>query len=621
MRALLPQCSTLAPVVPSLYLLGNLKTFNICDLMVTGCDTSIINHTGISVMTSSPDDIAAYLAHLKASTTKKNDGESPDEDAIDRMLRQDANLSDFSSSPSKSPHRNPLKSPQKFKSILGDIRKYEDKYINRSPKKLSRKSSVIFSVPESPDETASGGEAGLQSDDSMMDEVLAKCLQESSLSDDIPPPGTAIPHKESMLKNVLSAESLLSHDPSQPVAQAEPKVSRKNIFLATNKKEVFGGTKGGNELLNYKIPCSFPFESSDLKRQPENDNRTLSTTPDRSSVSLLRKNSKSIFHSSSFHSSSSESEDDLCKRISRKNSYVYKEGFVLMSATSTDDTIQTDSNISDEAERRSSEVVSLQQSDDEGEAPIANATNVSVHSKNRNVVTTVMEDKTVTKPSSSSIAVTKEIKNSQKFKIDNKEKFKIGSLKTNQLITTEQSGNKGYSSSFASTSSGEDLNSNAVGDSGRFDDLMNGSSTRITSSTEISIETSSSSERSDRHRHSRHKHHSRHKRRSHNSAKSSHKNRSRHRHKRSRSEQPSSKSKKKRRRRRRMSSCSDDYSSSSSSESSSCGHRRRRRESCRNCERLLTLLAGGAGPTCPLLPQGHRGLDLLGGGAPCFVGE
>ena len=271
-------------------------------------------------------------------------------------------------SPQKSHDRSPVirKSSLKLPQNLSEnLKNYEQKYI-KSSRRLSntgtgrRKSSVSFSVPNEEAVDNIDVASASSTEDSILDEDFLRYLNETSISDekDMKESTTgnsfgdttnilddSKPRKDSVtnrLDNKLQKQS--SHG-KLPIERRSSKGNlATDIALEANKPVKI---RGSDPKL---FSRSMSFEASDLQMVPEENtientgDKTISTTPENSSKSLLVKDTKGIFHSSLIddkESNSSDSGEYLSKRISRRNSYIYKEECGLVSAHSSDETIKT----------------------------------------------------------------------------------------------------------------------------------------------------------------------------------------------------------------------------------------------------------------------------------------
>ncbi|KAF2353325.1 hypothetical protein FHG87_015921 [Trinorchestia longiramus] len=555
-------------------------------------------------MSSSPEAIQAYLNHLK-KTTSRAEAASPGEDFIDHFLENEVNSNDLPSSLVKSSSaKKPLKSPIKSSKLGDNLRKYENKYVNREVKKIIHKSSVARVSEESDEECTDNRSSS--SDKSVLDSQLEKWLEESSLNDSSPNTSRILRVRKSGLKNVLSAESLLQKSSaySSPVKE---RLSRENLFSASNRRRAFVASRGENNgrASNGRNSQSLSFEHPDLRSGPREGDQTISTTPDRSIGCLLKRASKNnIFRSSSLQDDYSTTEEHLSRRISRRDSYVYRDGVGLVSASSTsNETIQTDDEISEEIEELSLKVLTHSQSKTESQSKekLLVASQVKSQEKLDNYV------------GQTKLA---QVSSKHAFRGDRTEKkcLKMKNRSPDNKISVFNSAN--YSSTFESDSAGETLSRSDVKNVTELNstiDELNGSNktqrssvlelnstsssssiNHMTSSTSISMKNTSSGI-SCNHTHGNYKRQS----------KKKHKRRSNSYNECSKCDHLMRHARKKKKRHRRKS-CSNACSSSSSSSSSSYSSdstvtsrrrarscrkcRRRQRKECKNCKRLQDLL-------------------------------
>lgn len=322
--------------------------------------------------------LKAYLAHLKVSTSTKDRNQhngcaTPTYDEIHDTLKVEQNIA-----------RTTLYTPVKKSSlkssnvaVTDNLNKYEDKYIKKTSNastlsKHSHRSSVAFSVPDKVGhEISQSGDPSSDSltQDSILDEDLVRWLEETSASDQnenfseqseaktFPP--KQVPNICDVPNESINAGNINNFIVESGLAARtifERKLSKANL-IPENKNDASKFTR--NKISDTKsYSRSISFENSDLKSVPEaeehlDDDRTLSTTTDRSFKSLSSKNRRGVLRSSATindDSTSSSSQQYLSKRISRRNSYIYKDDCALVSAASSDD-IRTVSQTSTQLER------------------------------------------------------------------------------------------------------------------------------------------------------------------------------------------------------------------------------------------------------------------------------
>ena len=290
------------------------------------------------------------------------------EENIDQILNKEQHATKTLSPIKKSSLRSPNKS------INNTINQYEAKYIKKPfssgsgvPQNGGRRSSVVaFDVPNNKniDHVKSEISSDSLHDDSLMDDDLAKWLEETSISEDIEvskASSTAKQNQQSLIKSnkVVTSNSSVreQHDRVRKISPVKLALERKlssaslspEKYISTNSEVSRGYKSKGNE--GRPFSRSLSIENSDLKSVPEevmDDDRTISTITDKSPKKSLLKSRRSIFRSSTLEeddSTSSSSQQYLAKRISRRNSYIYKEECDLVSAASSE-CIETESQVS-----------------------------------------------------------------------------------------------------------------------------------------------------------------------------------------------------------------------------------------------------------------------------------
>ena len=280
------------------------------------------------------------MAHLTKST--KQPRTQPD------LLSLEPDGSTDKTPSSSSLAKKPALKTSSTSNLSGHLRKYEQKYIKspgKSDKKLlRRKSSVVFKVPAQV-------VASDEDDDSLFDDELIQYLNETSLSEegnDLKDSTYSSFSETDKLKKIATVDMLKVEEPVNLKSNGLLKNSTIQNGSSTSK---FLDTSGGNGDTRAHSR-SLSYETSELKSIQEDisesiQNTSINTPETSGSKGILLKSNKGIFHSSVGveDDSSSASNEYLSRRISRRNSYVYKEGMGLVNAISSDETIKTESEV------------------------------------------------------------------------------------------------------------------------------------------------------------------------------------------------------------------------------------------------------------------------------------